>query len=115
MLAAAPRPETLARAIQSPTRPFPHAQRVHAVVVAAVSRLVRGDVARPAPNEFEPMEVEEALRALLGVAHIHDLHITPLSTTEIALTCHPMVPGGAPGDAFLHNAADMFRERFGIV
>ena len=40
-----------------------------------------------------------------GVAAIHDLHVWPMSTTEIAMTCHLVMPAGHPGDAFLHGLA----------
>jgi cobalt-zinc-cadmium efflux system protein len=53
---------------------------------------------------------ESAVRALLaglpGVVRVHDLHIWALSTTETALTAHLVMPGGHPGDAFLHDAAE---------
>ena len=49
-----------------------------------------------------------------GVSAVHDLHIWPMSTTEIALTCHLVMPGGHPGDEFLANAAKELRQRFGI-
>ena len=49
-----------------------------------------------------------------GVASLHDLHIWPMSTTEVALTCHLVTPGGHPGDAFLHETAEELRQRFGV-
>ncbi|MFN4097639.1 MAG: cation transporter, partial [Sphingomonas sp.] len=49
-------------------------------------------------------KVEEALATLPGVARVHDLHIWPMSTTQVALTAHLQMPGGHPGDAFLHDA-----------
>lgn len=66
------------------------------------------------PAGIEPAKVEQALAALPGVARVHDLHIWPMSTTEAALTCHFVMPAGHPGDGFLHDAALMLRERFGI-
>ena len=49
-----------------------------------------------------------------GVAAIHDLHIWGMSTTETALTCHLVIPGGHPGDAVLSQAARELEARFGI-
>jgi cobalt-zinc-cadmium efflux system protein len=37
-----------------------------------------------------------------------------MSTTETALTAHLTVPGGYPGDAFVHGIADDLLSRFGI-
>jgi cobalt-zinc-cadmium efflux system protein len=45
---------------------------------------------------------------------MHDLHIWPMSTTEIALTCHLVMPGGHPGDAFIHGLAEELALRFRI-
>jgi cobalt-zinc-cadmium efflux system protein len=41
--------------------------------------------------------VSAYLRQLPGVVQLHDLHIWPVSTTETALTCHLVIPGGHPG------------------
>jgi cobalt-zinc-cadmium efflux system protein len=49
-----------------------------------------------------------------GVAQLHDLHIWPISTTETALTCHLVMPGGHPGDAFLMETAHQLKHRFSI-
>ena len=54
------------------------------------------------------------LEARPGVAAIHDLHIWPMSTTEIALTCHLVIPAGHPGDAFIHDLAEELDHRFRI-
>jgi cobalt-zinc-cadmium efflux system protein len=49
-----------------------------------------------------------------GVSAIHDLHVWPISTTETALTCHIVMPGGAAGDAFLMETAQMLKTSFHI-
>ena len=51
---------------------------------------------------------------LPGVVRIHDLHIWPMSTTEIALTAHLVIPEGFPGDAFLADCAHGIEHRFRI-
>ncbi len=66
------------------------------------------------PPHIAPAEVTAALAALPGVARVHDLHIWSMSTTDIALTCHVVMPDGCPGDAFLHNASAMLHDRFDI-
>ena len=35
-------------------------------------------------------------------------------TTETALTCRLVTPGGQPGDAFLMETADLLKAKFGI-
>ena len=37
-----------------------------------------------------------------------------MSTTEISLTAHLVMPAGHPGDVFLMDAATEMREHFGI-
>lgn len=66
------------------------------------------------PPGIDPQAVEGSLAALAGVERVHDLHIWPMSTTEIALTCHLVMPGGTPEDAFLHDAAEMLLARHAI-
>jgi len=38
-----------------------------------------------------------------------------MSTTETALTCHLVIPGGAPGDEFINQIYDELHRRFGIA
>jgi cobalt-zinc-cadmium efflux system protein len=59
--------------------------------------------------------VEAWLRALPGVADLHDLHIWALSTTSTALTVHLVMPGGCASDAFLEETAGEIESRFGIA
>jgi cobalt-zinc-cadmium efflux system protein len=66
------------------------------------------------PAGIESTEVRRYLSALPGVSQVHDLHIWAMSTTENALTAHLVVPGGHPGDAFLHSACHEIEHRFGI-
>ena len=37
-----------------------------------------------------------------------------MSTTEIALTCHLVIPAGHPGDAFIHGLFEELASRFKI-
>ena len=67
-----------------------------------------------APRHIEPGEVRAFLAARPGVTSVHDLHIWPMSTTETALTCHLVIPGGRPGDAFLHDLSVELDRRFAI-
>jgi cobalt-zinc-cadmium efflux system protein len=67
-----------------------------------------------APRGIEPAQVQRYLENLPEVAAVHDLHIWAMSTSETALTCHLLMPGGHPGDAFLHRLAHELDEKFGI-
>lgn len=89
-----------------------------AIIVIGTWGLLRDSVALSldkVPENIVPEDVRTALSSLSGVTRVHDLHIWPMSTTEVALTCHLVIPAGHPGDAFLHDAAAMLRERYEIV
>lgn len=54
------------------------------------------------------------LSALPGVTRLHDLHIWPMSTTELALTAHLVMPDGHPGNSFLDDLQHRLAHDFGI-
>jgi cobalt-zinc-cadmium efflux system protein len=88
-----------------------------AVILVGTWGLLRDSVAMSldrVPANIAPAEVETALSGLAGVTRVHDLHIWPMSTTEVALTCHLVMPAGCPGDAFLHDTSAMLHARFKI-
>lgn len=66
------------------------------------------------PASIDPAAVRDHLSALPGVASVHDLHIWPMGTTEIALTAHLVMPAGHPGDNFLITACSELEHRFRI-
>lgn len=66
------------------------------------------------PEHIDPVEVRAFLGRQTGVDSLHDLHIWPLSTTEIALTCHLVMPEGHPGDAFIHALCEELAAKFRI-
>ena len=66
------------------------------------------------PDRIDETAVRAFLSGLPGVAAVHDLHIWPMSTTETALTAHLVMPGGHPGDAFLHELAHELEHDFHI-
>lgn len=66
------------------------------------------------PAGIEPEAVRGFLESQPGVSHVHDLHIWPMSTTETALTCHVVLPGGHPGDEFTRRVSSELQRRFGI-
>lgn len=66
------------------------------------------------PSSIELGSVRAYLRELPGVTDIHDLHIWAMSTSESALTVHLIMPGGHPGDDFLHALGQQLHDRFDI-
>ncbi len=66
------------------------------------------------PAKIDAAQVQERLSSLPGVASLHDLHIWPMSTTETALTCHLVMPGGHPGDEFIESTAKILHDEFQI-
>lgn len=90
---------------------------VSAIIVYGTWDLIRdaiGLALDAVPEGIDAMAVRAHLAALPGVAAIHDLHIWGMSTTETALTCHLVMPGGHPGDAALSGLGRELDERFGI-
>ncbi|XLZ69399.1 cation diffusion facilitator family transporter [Massilia sp. SR12] len=66
------------------------------------------------PGNINAVEVEQFLLARPGVTGMHDLHIWSMSTTDVALTCHLVMPGGYPGDVAIDEIAWGLKEQFGI-
>lgn len=65
------------------------------------------------PRGIDPAAVEGYLRRQPGVAAVHDLHIWGMSTTEVALTAHLVMPDGA-SDEFLRGVTEGLHDRFRI-
>ncbi len=66
------------------------------------------------PEHVDPDAVHAWLSKQPGVSEVHDLHIWALSTTEVALTAHLVMPGGHPGDAFLEEITEELHHHFRI-
>jgi cobalt-zinc-cadmium efflux system protein len=52
--------------------------------------------------------------AQAGVSEVHDLHIWPMGTTDVAMTAHLVMPAGHPGDMALFRMERGLEERFRI-
>ena len=66
------------------------------------------------PDRVDHAAVEAWLCAQPGVTDVHHIHIWPLGTTDTAMTAHLHMPGGHPGDAFLHQLEQAMSARFRI-
>ncbi len=66
------------------------------------------------PRKIQIDEVAAALATEPDVETVHDLHIWALSTTDIALTAHLVMPRGHPGDSRLEAIASRMHAQFGI-
>jgi cobalt-zinc-cadmium efflux system protein len=90
---------------------------ISAVIVYGTWDLVKQSVRLAldaVPQGVDSAAVRAHLLALPGVTALHDLHIWGMSTTETALTCHLVMPGGHPGDEALAHIADELEHRFGV-
>ena len=90
---------------------------ISAVIVWGTWDLLRESVnlaLQAVPKNIETEKVESYLAQLPGITKVHDLHIWGMSTTETALTCHLVMPGGHPGDEALGRLAQELEEQFGI-
>jgi cobalt-zinc-cadmium efflux system protein len=67
------------------------------------------------PEHIDLAAVQAWLAARPGVAQVDDLHVWAMSTTQVALTAHLLMPAGTPGDAFLRDTSEGLREHFGIA
>jgi cobalt-zinc-cadmium efflux system protein len=66
------------------------------------------------PPGIDAPAVQKYLHGVDGVAALHDLHIWPMSTTEVALTVHLVIPQGHPGDAVLLEICHKLEHDFKI-
>jgi cobalt-zinc-cadmium efflux system protein len=90
---------------------------ISGVIVAGTWSLLRDSTAMSlsaVPPGIDPKAVRSYLEKCTGVVQVHDLHIWPMSTTEVALTCHMVIPAGQPGDAYLMEIARYLKHDFGI-
>lgn len=66
-----------------------------------------------APDHIEVDRVKQLLEKKEGVKSVHDLHVWAMSTSQIALSAHLVIPDGAD-DNFLPDLQRELDSRFGI-
>jgi cobalt-zinc-cadmium efflux system protein len=90
---------------------------IAAIILLGTWRLLRDSVSMSldgVPEGIDPARVAMTLRTLPGVDRVHDLHIWPMSTTEVALTCHLVMLRWPSDPAFLNEAAHLLEKRHDI-
>jgi len=66
------------------------------------------------PDHINPSDVEAFLAASPGVTGVHDLHIWSMSTTEVALTAHLVVPWATCSPTLVADLCAQIEKRFKI-
>ena len=87
------------------------------VIVAGTWSLLKESVSLSldaVPASIDRAAIEAYLAALPGVTEVHDLHIWPMGTTEVALTAHLVRPGATLDDGLLAQACRDLAQRFAI-
>jgi cobalt-zinc-cadmium efflux system protein len=88
-----------------------------AVIAVGTWGLLRDSVnlgLHSAPAGVDPALIHRFLSGQEGVSSVHDLHVWPMSTTEVALTAHLQIPAGYPGDEFTADLAKALKSSFNI-
>jgi len=67
------------------------------------------------PASVDLRLVHAYLRSRPGVEDVHDLHVWAMSTSDIALSVHLLMPGGHPGDACFRDIAAELHDRYEIT
>ncbi len=66
------------------------------------------------PKHIKIEDVRAYILSIDGVEDIHDLHIWAMSTTQVALTAHLIMPEGYE-EKFVANLKEYLKHKFGIV
>lgn len=66
------------------------------------------------PQHIDMAKIQNWLSHQPSVDHVHDLHVWAMSTSQVALTAHLVMPQGAPGDAFLQSVSEQLKAQFKI-
>lgn len=66
------------------------------------------------PDNIDIAGIKNYLSGLDRVSHLHDLHVWPLSTTEVALTVHLVVQDDTLNNQFIWQLQQHLHDHFGI-
>jgi cobalt-zinc-cadmium efflux system protein len=66
------------------------------------------------PDSIELSKVYGYLKSIKGVSQVHDLHVWAMSTSNIALTAHLIIPNAELSDASLDQIHDALLDQFQI-
>ena len=87
------------------------------VIIVSTWSLLKHSIAlalHAVPASINVADVRAFMAQLPGVKEVHDLHIWAMSTTGVALSAHLIMPGGHPGDHFIHNVTHALEDKFHI-
>lgn len=90
---------------------------VSVVILVTTWSLLREALAQAldaVPGHVDAGAVRRHLEEIPGVEEVHDLHIWPLGSTEVALTVHLVIPSGRHDPGLLARLTGELHERFGI-
>jgi cobalt-zinc-cadmium efflux system protein len=88
-----------------------------AVILAGTWSLLRSSLNLAIDSVPEGTDMDGIKRYLTGlesVCQIHDLHVWPMSTTEVALSVHLIIGDDPLNNDFLSNLQRQLHDRFGI-
>ena len=67
------------------------------------------------PKDINLNEVKSYLKSIDGVTNVHDLHVWAISTTEVALTVHLVMPAHQQQAFSYHHVSDRLHHQFNIT
>lgn len=67
------------------------------------------------PKDIDLKQVKSYLHSIHGVTNVHDLHVWAISTTEVALTVHLVIPADQQSSFSYHNVSDELHHRFHVT
>ena len=68
-----------------------------------------------APRHLDVDGIRSALHALDGVDEVHDLHVWSVGSSEVALSCHLVVPEDGRSTPLLQRVYAILGSEFGIT
>lgn len=91
---------------------------ISVLVVASAWTLLRDVVhvlMEAAPRHLDVDGIRTALRGVEGVREVHDLHVWSVGSSEVALSCHLVVPDDGRSTPLLQRVYQLLGAEFGIT